>query len=116
MTQLLKLAQRDTSGAKKVLGVIEWLIARSEVGIRRGREERKEGHRSTKGFDRESGETTALISSIAISGQSNQRGTVFVGTKCVVGARERSAPPEGGGAEIDHRTPPKSVTSTQRRD
>jgi hypothetical protein len=38
-----------------------------------------------------------------------------VGKKWLVGARDRSAPPEGGGAEIDHRTPPESATIAQHR-
>jgi hypothetical protein len=39
-----------------------------------------------------------------------------VDKKWLVGAKDRSAPPEGGGAEIDHRTPPESETIAQRRD
>jgi hypothetical protein len=45
-----------------------------------------------------------------------QRTRVLVGKKWLVGAKDRSAPPEGGGAEIDHRTPPESETIAQRRD
>ncbi|KAL2703222.1 hypothetical protein AAEP93_004293 [Penicillium crustosum] len=87
------------------------------VEIRRRREEREEGHRSARWcFDRESGETTDRISSIAMSTRQNQWEKEWVGKKWLVGARDRSAPPEGGGAEIDHRTPPESVTIAQRRD
>ncbi|KAJ5952384.1 uncharacterized protein N7479_010797 [Penicillium vulpinum] len=40
-----------------------------------------------------------------MSTQRNKWKTELVGKKWMVGARDRSAPPEGGGAEIDHRTP-----------
>lgn len=66
---------------------IRWLLACSEVEISRGRE-RKEGHRSTRWcFERESGETTDRISSIAISTRQNQLKTELVGKKWLVGAR-----------------------------